>query len=327
MKRREFITLVLSAVTACAAQARAQATPARVIGFLSGGSPYEWAPFVAAFREGLSESGYLEGRNASIEFRWAVGERERVPALARDLVANKVDVIVASGGLVPIQASREASSTIPIIALFGEDPVKEKMVAALERPGGNVTGVIFVSRDMDVRRLQVLREIVPKAATVGLIANPAIPPAIEVRSGLEDAARLVGLQSIVIPASTEAEIDDAFAKLVQQRADALVVANSAYFLDRRDRFASLAARHHIPAIYPARAYVEAGGLVSYGVDRLEIYRQVGLYTGRILHGGAPAEMPVLQPSKFELAVNAKAAKAIGVTLPQAVLARADAVIR
>jgi putative ABC transport system substrate-binding protein len=328
MKRREFITLLSAAAVGWPLNTKAQGPAAPVIGFFSGGSPYEWAPFVAAFRKGLSEMGYLEGRNASVEFRWTFGDKEQVPVLVRDLVARQVDIIVTSGGIPPTQASAEATSTIPIVAVFGDDPVRQKLIANLERPGGNLTGVSLVSRDIELKRLQLLREIVPRASSVGLITDPTIPPAVEIRKDFEIAAKQAGLQAVVVPASTEAEIEDAFTKLLQRRVDALVVASTAYFLDRRDRFAALAARHKIPAIYPARPYVEAGGLVSYGIDRLETYRQVGLYTGRILRGSSlPAEMPVLQPTKFELVINAKTAKAIGVTVPQSLLTLADAVIQ
>jgi len=283
---------------------------------------------VAAFRKGLSEMGYLEGRNASIEFRWTFGDKEQVAVLARDLVSRQVDVIVTTGGIPPTKATLEATPKIPIVAVFGDDPVKQKLIASLERPGGNLTGISLFSREVEVKRLQLIRELVPKAASVGLITDPTIPPAVELRKDFENATKQVGLEGIVVPATTEAEIEDAFNKLVERRVDALVVASTAYFLDRRDRFSALAARHKIPAIYPARPYVDAGGLVSYGVDRLETYRQLGLYTGRILHGsGVPAEMPVLQPSKYELVINARTAKAIGVTVPQSLLTLADAVIQ
>ena len=328
MRRRDFITLVSAAAAALPLNTWAQTPAAPVIGFFSGGSPYEWAPFVAAFRKGLSEMGYLEGRNASIEFRWTFGDRQQVPVLARDLVTRQVDVIVTSGGIRPTQASLEATSTIPIVAVFGDDPVEQKLIASLDHPGCNLTVVSLVSRDLEIKRLQLLREIVPKATNIGLITDPTLDPALVERREFEDAVKQLGMQGIVIPATTEADIEDAFSKLVQRRVDAFIVTSTAYFLNRRDRFAALAARYKIPAIYPARPFVDAGGLVSYGVDRTETYRQVGLYTGRIMRGGGtPADMPVIQATKFELVVNAKTAKALGVTVPQSLLTLADAVIQ
>lgn len=327
MRRREFLALVPVVTAVWAGNTRAQAQSNRVIGFFSSGSPYEWAPFVAAFREGLAQAGYGEGRNVAIEFRWGFGERDRLPALARELAARPVDVFVSSGGFTTVRTALEASSTIPVVAVFGGDPVTQNLLATIARPGGRITGVSLVSTEAEVKRLQIVREFVPGMGKVGFITDHTIPPDREMRKYFDNATRRLGLEPIVISASTDAEIDDAFPKLVQARVDAVEVASTAYFLDRRDRFAALAARYRLAAMYPARAYVDAGGLVSYGVDRLETYRQLGRYTGTVLNGGVPADMPVLQPSKFELTINAKTAKALGITIPQSLLTLADAVIQ
>jgi len=240
--------------------------------------------------------------------------------------ARQVDVIVATGGNPPIQASIELTSTTPIVAVFGDDPVKRKMIASLERPGGNLTGVSLLARDIEIKCLQLIRQIVPGASSVGLIIDPLVPASVELESRFQSATAELGLQGVVVHGRAETEIDEAFATLVERRIDSLLVASTAYFLDRRDRFVALAARSRIPAVYTARPYVDAGGLLSYGVERLEIYRQLGRYTGTVLNGGIPAEMPILPPSKFELVVNTKTAKALGLTFPQSLLALADAII-
>jgi len=327
MRRRDFLALVATGVAVRPIYASAQGPTAPVIGFFSGGSPYEWAPFVAAFRQGLNEMGYREDRDVSIEFRWGFGEREKLQVLAHELAARRVDVLVVSGGFKTMQAALDATSTTPIVEVFGDDPVGRKLVESIAQPGGRVTGVSVVSRDIENKRLQIIREMIPTTKTVGLITDPRIPPDVQLRKDFKAATQQLGLQGIVVAASGEAEIDDAFAMLAQRRVDALEVASTAYFLDRRDRIAALAARYKIPTMYAARAYADAGGLVSYGVDRVETYRQLGRYTGAILHGSVPAEMPVLPPSKFELAVNLNAAKALGVTFPQSLMTLADAIIR
>ena len=307
---------------------RAQSQSAPVIGFLNAVSPYEWAPFVAAFRAGLNEMGYVEGRNVAIEFRWAFGDNKQLPVLARDLVDRRVDVLVTSAGNPATLRAKEATSTIPIVATFGEDPVRLGMVGSLEHPGGNVTGISLVAQDLEAKQLQLLRELVPKANVIGVVGDTDLPSNVDVRGRVEQAAKNLGQRITFLAASTEAAIDKAFATLSQQGIGALIVATSAYFLGRRERFAALAARYSIPAMYPARPYVDVGGLISYGVDRQETYRQLGIYVGRILRGsGTPAEMPVRQPGKFELVISAKTAKTLGVTVPQSLLTLADAVIQ
>jgi putative ABC transport system substrate-binding protein len=328
MRRRHVIKLLVGTAAAAPFAAHGQAPSSPVIGFFSSGSPYEWAPFVAAFRKGLSEIGYVEGRNASIEVRWTFGDREQVSLLARDLVERRVDVIVTSGGGPPTSAALKLTKTIPIVASFGDNPIKQGWVASLEHPGGNVTGVSLLAQDLETKRLKLLRDIVPKAALIAVIADPTIPPAADSRRDLEEAAHRVGQKLTFVSATTEADIDEAFAKIAQQGAGALLVSSTAYYLDRRDRFAALSMRYAIPTMFSARAYVDAGGLISYGVDRLEAYHQLGIYTGRILRGDAkPADMPVQQPTKFELAINLKTAKALGVTIPPALVTLADAMIQ
>jgi putative ABC transport system substrate-binding protein len=328
MNRRDFIRLLSAAAAAWPLDTKAQGPAAPVIGFFSGGSPYEWAPFVAAFRKGLSEMGYLEGRNAAIEFRWTYGDHDQVVALARDLVERQVDVIVTSGGSPPTIASMQLTKTIPIVATFGLDPVKLGLVNSFARPGGNVTGVSLFAPEFEQKRLQLLRSVAPKAGLFVAIMDPTIPYAADYRSEMERAAGQLGQPIKILAAATEGEIDNAFATLSQQGAVGVVVSSTAYYLDRRDRFSALAARYAIPTIYAARPYIDAGGLISYGIDRVEAYRQLALYTGRILRGvSAPAEMPVDQPTKYELAINLKTAKALGITIPPSLIALADVLIQ
>ena len=327
MWRHKWICLIACLLIVPPAKLAAQQSHAPVIGFLSGGSPYEWTPFVAAFREGLEHLGYVDGHNASIEFRWALGNGEQAPQLARQLASQRVDILVSTGGISSFNASINASPTIPVVAIFGDDPASEKLIADLPRLDSNATGVSLKSPDIEVRRLKILQSIVPRASRIGLILNGRIIPAPELRQQFEAAADQLGLQSIVALAGTEDEIDRAFLTLSLQHVDAVVVASSAYFLDNRDRLAVLASRYKLPVMYPARAYVEASGLLSYGVDRLEAYRQLGHYTARILRGEAPQDLPILQPTQFELAINAKAAEALGLKIPQSLLTLANVVIR
>jgi putative ABC transport system substrate-binding protein len=318
MDRRSFIGRVAGGLLAAPLAARAQKRAIPVIGFLSGQSPGPWAPYVAAFRNGLNGAGYVEGKNVTIEFRWAEGQYNRLAALAADLVRRQVAVVVAVGGAV--REAKAATATIPIVFTTGGDPVENGLVASLARPGGNATGVSFAQTELLAKRLELLHQLAPKANVIGVIINPDGVPELQVRKAHE-AARSLGLQLQFVRARTEAEIDAAFATLLQLHADALLVADDPFFNGRREQFVALAARHAVPAVYEGRPYVVAGGLLSYGGSITEVYRQAGIYTGRILDGARPADLPILQPTKFELVINLKAAKALGLTIPQTLQAR------
>ena len=293
-----------------------------VIGVLGATSPGPVAADMAAFRQGLSETGYVEGQNVAIEYRWAEGHSDRLPALAADLVGRKVDVIAARG-TPPAQAAKTATSTIPIVFASG-DPVGLGLVASLARPGGNLTGVS--SLDLSPKRIEMLSELVPQAKVIALLVNPNNPIAESVIRSAQEAARTKGVQLQILKASTESEIDTAFATLAQTHAGALVVSSDGLFNSRLDQLVALASRHDVPAIYEWREFAEAGGLISYGPSRVGIFRQVGIYAGKILKGAKPADLPVQQPTKFELVVNLNTAKALGLTVPPSILARADEVI-
>jgi putative ABC transport system substrate-binding protein len=295
-----------------------------VIGYLSSYSPLN--PFVAAFRQGLSEAGYVEGQNVAIEYRWAEGNYERLPALAADLVGRKVDVIAASGGDRSSRAAKNATSTIPIVSVIGGDPVAAGLVASLARPGGNLTGVSFLDVELTPKRLELLSELVPQASVIALLVNSGDPNAERIMRDAQEAARTKGVQLLILKASTESEIDAAFATLVELRAGALLVGAAPFFLTRRDQIVALAARHAVPAFYDVREYVAAGGLISYGTSLTAVYRQLGIYAGKILKGEKPADLPVQQPTRFELVINLKTANTLGLTVPQSILARADEVI-
>jgi ABC-type uncharacterized transport system substrate-binding protein len=326
MRRREFITMVGGAAVAWPLAAHAQQTAMPVIGFLATGTPSAWAPFVTAFREGLREVGYEDGRNVAIEFRWAEGQGGRLPALATDLASKQVSVIVSSAGIVAARAAKTASASIPIVFVMGGDPVKLGMVASLNRPAGNATGVSFLLNVLAAKRVGVLRELVPTAETIGLLVNPDNPNAEADTEDARAAARAFGQQAHVVHARSEGELDAAFASLTRERAAALFVASDVLFLNQRDRLATLAANHALPAIYDRRELAEAGGLISYGTNFAEAHRQVGVYVARILKGAAPADLPVMQATKFEMVINLKSAKALGLEVPTLLLAQADEVI-
>jgi putative ABC transport system substrate-binding protein len=325
MNRREFITLLGGTAAAWPLAARAQ-QGMPVIGFLSGRSPHESAAVVDAFRQGLGETGYLEDKNVTIAYRWAEGGYDRLPAMAVDLVSRQVAVIVAAGGPASGQAAKAATAMIPIVFISGADPVQEGLVASLNRPGGNATGLSPLLPAMEGKRLGLLRETVPNAALIGVLLNPAMPNFNGQANDVQQAARAVAQQLHILRASSEAEIDTAFATAVERRAGALLVAADPFMLSHRERLVALAARYGIPAIYEAREYATAGGLMSYGVSLADIYRQAGVYTGRILKGEKPGDLPVLQPTKFDFVINLKTVKTLGLTIPPGVLAIADEVI-
>ena len=325
MRRRELM-LAGGAAVAWPLAARAEQKPMPVIGFLSTESPDASAPLVAAFRQQLSGAGYVEGQSVAFEYRWAEGNLNGLPALAADLVTRKVDLIVASGGVPSALAAKDATSTIPIVFRISADPVELGLVASLARPGGNLTGTSMIGVELTAKRFELLSELVPRAGVIALLLNPNNRNAEQVTRDVEEAARTKGVHLPRLTASTESEIDAAFASLVQLRAGALVVGNDPFFLGQREQLVALAAHHAVPAVYAWREYVGAGGLISYGPSLTAAYRQLGIYAGKILKGAKPADLPVQQPTTFELVINLKTAKALGLAVPQALLARADEVI-
>jgi ABC-type uncharacterized transport system substrate-binding protein len=325
MRRRKFIAL-LGGVAAYPLGAHAQQPPMPVIGFLSSNRADASPQFTAAFLEGLSAAGFVDGRNVTIEYHWADGHLERVPALTLDLIRRRVNVLFASGGDVPILVAKGATTTIPIVFITASDPVDMGFVVSLNRPGGNVTGVTSIAGQLGPKRVELVHELLPKAAAVGLILNPDIPNAEIDAAGMQAAAHGFGLQTHVLRATSDQDIEAAFAKLVELKVDALLVIPDPSFQSRRDLFARLSARYAVPAIYYSREYVAAGGLISYGASFTGTFRKAGNYVGRVLRGAKPAEMPVEQPTKFELAINLKTAKALGLAVPHSLLARADEVI-
>jgi putative tryptophan/tyrosine transport system substrate-binding protein len=326
MKRREFITL-LGGVVAWPLAARAQQAAMPVIGSLYGVSAAEWASPMAGFRRGLSEWGFDEGRNVAIEYRWAEGQFDRMPAMAADLVRRKVAVILVGGNLDGVRAAISATQTIPIVFTTASNPVTNGLVASLNRPGGNATGVTVFAAELGPKRLELLHEALPTAKKIALLVNPKVPAVMEGDiQGAQTAARSLGLDVIVVRASRENEIEEAFATAAQERASAVQVGDDAFLDGRREKIAALSLRHALPTMSLTREAAAAGSLMSYGSNRLDVYRHAGIYVGRILKGEKPADLPVQQPAKFELVINLKTAKALGLDVPATLLARADEVI-
>jgi putative ABC transport system substrate-binding protein len=325
LRRREFIT-VLGGAVAWPVTARVQQPTMPVVGFLGTASAGPFAHLVVGFRRGLQETGFVEGRNVAIEYRWAEGQYDRVPALAADLVRRQVAVIVTVGGETSAAATMAATATIPIVFNVGADPVKMGLVTSFARPGGNATGVNIFTTELVEKRLGLLRDLVPAATTVAVLSNPNFAAAVANVREAEAAARAIGKEVVNFNASSDAEIETAFANIVQARAGALLVGADPFFNSRRGLIVALAARHAIPAIYEWREFAEAGGLISYGTSLVEAYRQQGIYAGRILRGEKPADLPVVQLSKFELIINLNTARALGLAIPPGVLAIADQVI-
>jgi putative ABC transport system substrate-binding protein len=326
MQRRQFITLLGGAAAAWPVMARAQPAAMPVIGFLGVNSASEWQPYVAAFQKGLGEAGLLENRNVVIEYRWAEGRYDRLPALAAELVSRQVAVIVPIGGAPPTLAAKAATSTIPIVFNIGGDPVRLGVVASLGRPGGNVTGVAMLVVEIQAKRLELLCELVPAAALIAVLVNPNNPQAETELRAVEEAARAIGKQLLLLTASTESELETAIATLVQRRADALLVGADTYFGSQFALLHALTMRHRIPAAYYVREAAERGGLMSYGTNFRDAYRQAGVYVGRVLKGAKPAELPVTQATKFEFVLNLRTAKALGLDIPLKLHAFADEVI-
>jgi putative tryptophan/tyrosine transport system substrate-binding protein len=325
MRRREFITLLGGAAVAWPLAARAQQAAMPVIGFLDPRSPDAMTERLRGFRQGLRDSGYVEGETVAIEYRWAENQMDLLPALAVDLVRRRVAVIVA-GTTSSAFAAETATTTVPIVFLSAEDPVRLGLVASLARPGGNATGINFLSAELTAKRLEILRELVPAAVRVAVIVNPAASDAETTLRDVEPAARAMGLQIRVLNASTSREIDTAFASFVRERPDAVFVSLDPFLNSRRVQLVNLASRHAVPATFSNRDFAEIGGLMSYGANIAHAFRQVGVYAGRVLKGAKPADLPVVQASKFELVINAQTARMLGITVPPSLLATADEVI-
>jgi putative ABC transport system substrate-binding protein len=326
MKRRRFLSTLFAAAAMRPLAARGQQKTMPVIGFLGISSAGPYAAYVAGFHQGLGDTDYIEGQNVAIEYRWAEGRYDRLAALAADLVERKVDLIATSGGNVSARAAKSATSTIPIVFATGADPVMAGLVASLARPNGNLTGVTFLTAELTSKRLELLSELVPQARVIALLVNPNNPSIERVIRDAQEAARAKAVQLAVLKASSATEIDAAFASLVKRPAGALLIAGDSFVNSRSDQLAALASRHAIPAIHSRREFAASGGLISYGASFTSVYRQLGIYAGKILKGAKPADLPVEQPTKFELVINLKTAKALGLSVPQSLIARADEVI-
>jgi putative ABC transport system substrate-binding protein len=325
VKRRQFIA-ALGGAAAWPLLARAQQAAMPVIGYLSSRSPDDTVHLVAAFRRGLGEDGFVEGRNVTIQYSWALGQYDRLPAMAAEFVRRPVTVLASTGGEPAALAAKAATSTIPIVFAIGGDPVKQGLAASFNRPGGNATGITLLTNLLESKRLGLLRELVPQASTIGFLLNPNFPPAESQLSDVQAAARTINLQIHVLRASADREIDAAFETIAQQRISALVVAADPFFDTRREKLVALAVRHAVPTMYHFREFAVAGGLVSYGIDPSDVYRQVGVYTGRVLKGVKPADLPVVQATKFEFVINLRTAKALALQVPPGLSASADEVI-
>ena len=323
MKRREFITLLGGAAAAWPLFARAQQPAMPVVGFLHIAFPGPYTQQLAAFRQGLKQSGYVEGQNVAIEYRWANNEIDRLPELAADLVRRRVDLIVAAGGPPSALAAKASSSTIPIVLVFGADPVGLGLVESLNRPGGNVTGVTFLTTELMAKRLEFLRELIPQATTIAYLADPRSPSSGGMLRDTLAAAGVLGRKLVVVEAHSDRDFEPAFATFVERQAGALVVAPSQLFDSNRDQLVALAARHKMPTIYQAREYVVDGGLMSYGASYGDTFRVGGIYVGQILKGDKPANLPFQQATKLELVINLKTAKALGLEVPLSMMIRAD----
>jgi putative ABC transport system substrate-binding protein len=326
MKRREFIRLLGGAAAMWPLAARAQRRPMPVVGFLNVASPGALRQQIAAFREGLKESGYVEGQNVAVEYRWAEGQYERLPELAADLVRQQVSVIVVGGGAQAELAVKAATTTIPIVFSAGGDPVRSGLVASLNQPSGNITGVYQFTSGLEAKRLGLLHEMLPKATPIAVLINPKFMDAENQLRDVQEAGARLGVQLVIVRANAESDFDAAFSALVGQRAGALLVSASPFFNIRREQLVVLAARHAVPAIFEWRDFAVAGGLMSYGTSLADAYRQVGVYAGQILKGAKPVDLPVVQSTRFELVINLNTAKALGIEVPPTLLARADEVI-
>jgi putative tryptophan/tyrosine transport system substrate-binding protein len=325
MRRRQFLH-ILGSAAAWPLGARAQQQEMPLIGFMSGRSPEDSGYLVAAFRDGLGEVGFVDGSNIAIAYRWGLGQYDRMPALAADLVNRHVAVLVGVGGDISAVAAKRATSTIPIVFGLGGDPVKAGLVESLNRPGGNATGFTLLTNELEAKRLGMLHDLVPGAAVIGALLNPNFPPAVSQLQQLDEAARTINQKISVLKAGNDTELDAAFASLVEQKVGALLVTADPYFDTRRDRFIAFAEKNRLPTMYQFRDYAVAGGLISYGPSITDMYRQAGVYTGQILKGARPADLPVLQPTKFEFVINLKTAKALGLTIPAGLISYADEVI-
>jgi putative ABC transport system substrate-binding protein len=326
MKRRDFIGLA-GGVAAWPLAARAQRPSLPLVGFLGATSPEGYATFVSGFQRGLKEAGFVDGDNVAIVYNWAEGQYDRLPGLAADLVARHAAVIVATGGLPSSLAAKQATETIPIVFTLGSDPVKFGLVSSLNRPSGNVTGVTLFAYLLDAKRVELMHELVPGASVFALLVNPNSPSQAEAQYvDVEAAVRKFGQQLVILKAGTESEIDSAIDGFTEKKASVLLVSADPLFLTRRDQLVALVTRHAIPAIYEWRQFAEAGGLMSYGIDLVDAYRQAGVYAGKILGGAKPGDLPVLQPAKFEFVINLKTARTLGLTVPNTMLVAADQVI-